>query len=127
MRELLLLLTFISILIIGFGTAYHSKITKVLGTILLILILVFGWVMVGMIVSESKITKETATYQKYENEIKVNIKEKTFIFNSKVDFDNITDTTTFYSKLSRNAFYIIMEDKAFYIIKNKKFYSNGHE
>ena len=49
MREILLLFTFISILLIGFGTIYQSKITKVMGTLFLILILVLGWMMAGMI------------------------------------------------------------------------------
>lgn len=123
MREILLLITLISILLIGFGTVYQSTPTKTIGTLFLILVIVFGWILCAFVPCDNKITKEIATYQKFENEIKVNIKEKSFIFEKKVDFDNISDTTTFYRKLYKNVYYFTTDDKAFYLFKNKKFYS----
>lgn len=81
---------------------------------------VFGWLILGNVITVGseiqKINTEKINIVKTQNEILVTdiSRDVYYIFNKKIDFDNITDTTTFYYDKGINMYGGISDRDIFY-------------
>lgn len=113
MIEVLIILTFISLFFISIGEIKNKDMVISSGWIMLVLIVFFGWGALGIFVpinnNNKSIENNSIIKEQYIIIVKVieeNEENDTleFIFDKKIDFDNITDTTTFYLEKEKNMY-----------------------
>ncbi len=121
MIEILSIITFISILLINIGTIRGNFVYMEIGTIVLGGVVIFGWLILGILITESndtetKFSKYNIEKTKYEV-VLVDSSRRKFIFDKKIDYDNITDTTIFYLNIKKNIYGF---NKSYYIFYDMK-------
>lgn len=122
MLEFLVISTTISIYILNLGLIKNKQNVTYTGIIMLCIVVIFGWIFIGIIANIFKTEFKTNTiYQKNENEfiIKDSLNNN-YIFDKKIDFDYITDTTIFYILARKNIYGGMKEYDIFYKVGDRK-------
>jgi hypothetical protein len=115
----------IAILIIGVILVFmNNDGLNILGVMMIILDLVIGWLIVGISANykTEDIDLNIAKIEKTENLVIIEFEnnEHKFIYDKKVDYDNICDTVKFYLENKYNFYnYNISSEPFYYINKNK--------
>lgn len=123
MIEILFIITFISFLLIIIGLINNWNILRNSGIVLFFGTLVIGWLCLGILNSRPVEIKSEQKIVKTKNSINIIANGREFNFNKKIDFDNISDTTTFYLFQHKNIYGITMRKSGYYIFDNHKFYA----
>ena len=122
MIEFLSIFTLISILILNLGIIKSKYNVKNAGIIMFILVLIIGWMILGIFLQINDTDYKTnIIYEKNHKEFIIQDSlDNKYIFNKKIDFDYITDTTTFYITVSKNMYGFYPGYSIFYKIGNRK-------
>jgi len=134
-REIMILvfsiLTTSSLLIALYGHYRGSEDHTLVGYIALVAIGLVCWGLIGSVSTVTKTDLEadvlSITKGKYEIYVSIKNSDDLLIFDKLIDFDNITDTTTFYVVEERNMYNITTEENKwdyYYIVNRQKIYSN---
>lgn len=120
---LILSLITISIVILLIGIFKNDENITFFGGIAIFLIGLIGLLFVGVTVNmEKRISKVDGVFSKNTKAIIIDDNNKLYYFDKKIDFDNITDTTTFYLKLGYNMYYTPTDyQKVYYKIEDDIF------
>jgi len=122
MLVFLVIVTVISIYILNIGLIKNKENVTTTGVIMLFMIVFLGWLAIGVLLNIYDTEYKTnVIYQKNENEfiIKDSL-DNNYIFNKKIDFDFITDTTTFYIIVSKNMYGGMKDYNIFYKVGDRK-------
>lgn len=126
----LIILTFVSLVILNIGLFADKENVKNTGIIMMVFVIVGGWLVFGFSADVKQITYKTSIKSMVKEDYQIKVSDtldNTYSFTRKVDFDNITDTTTFYVLRNSNIYGFSREYKMFYKIKDVKFYSDFSE
>jgi len=118
----LIIITVISIYILNFGIIKDKTNVITTGSIMLIMIIVIGWGFVGIGLNFHGTEYETKNiYEKTKNEIIIKDSlDNKYIFNKKIDFDFITDTTTFHIIMAKNIYGGNIDYNIYYNVNKRK-------
>jgi len=123
MLQILILFTLLSLYLIISGIIYKKEEVKSTGIIFILIVIIFGWVFLGYVVNMYESTWEINTSYIIDNTkiivVDSNNNNK-YEFNKKIDFDYITDTTTFYIVKNYNIYGLNREYYIYYKIGNGK-------
>lgn len=125
MIEIFTLITFIFVFLLVIGIILNKS--EVTGTAIgfLIFMIATCWIGYGIFAPDEFVeTTPEFTIQKDKYHITIYLPDDGFTFSKKIDFDQITDTTTFYFEEGFNIYGFIRRTHAFYKIKDKKYYDN---
>lgn len=134
-REIMILIfsifTFISLIIVLYGHYMKSEDHTVAGYIALVAVGLVCWLLVGSVATVTKTPKEVniRSITKGDFEIYVSVKEKNklLVFDKVIDFESITDTTTFYEVQERNIYNITVDPYRwdyYHLVDGEEIYSN---
>jgi len=122
MIEFFSILTIISILVLNLGLIKDKGNVKDTGVVMLVLVILIGWLLIGMFAQVNDTDYKTNIIcEKNDNEIVVQDSlDNKYIFNKKLDFDHISDTTTFYITVSKNIYGFYPHYEIFYKVGDRK-------
>jgi hypothetical protein len=126
MIEILIILTFAMLFIINVGIFKDDNGVRDAGLILFGVIAFFGWGLIGVFIPINDYELKIDAHIKYNaNTIEASIDstQEVFLFDKKLDFDNLDDTTTLFLNLSNNIYGVNQNTYVYYVIKGKKFKS----
>ncbi len=118
----LTILTIISIYILNLGLIKGKDNVELIGTITLIITIIFGWLFLGILLNIHKTEYKTSIIcEQHKNEFVVKDSlGNIYSFDKKIDFDYITDTTTFYIIISDNIYGFNTDYDIYYNVLNRK-------
>jgi len=109
------------------------EILRILGYVLLVFIILIGWIAIGTSVTNNTKTTKIPfdNYQILKGEQSIILddfySDMVYYFNKKVDFDNITDSTTFYCVQGFSLYGNKTDTEMYYEVDDKKHYSKIFE
>ena len=121
--------TLVSLIIINLGIINKKVNVKNTGFIMLFFAVVVGWFILGISIKFYTDTKIPITLDKENGKMYVIVKDSigdAYFFNRQIDFNNITDTTTFYLEKNTNMYHFNSEKCLYYKIDDKKFKSEEY-
>jgi ABC-type transport system involved in multi-copper enzyme maturation permease subunit len=107
MIECFSIITLVSLVIINLGIISDKKNVKDIGIVMFVVVLLFGWIFLGIIIPINDVDVKISPImaQSEKEYIITDSIDNEYVFDKQIDFNNISDTTTFYLNKSTNMYH----------------------